>query len=303
MAECPVCKIDRADVCTYDGGGGKQVVCPRCGRFRIKKMGEFDLEHGSEEWPMRVACLLRHADLYGDREVELTRENLPSFEQGWREHSVSEKQDALLLALAKMSKYPGYPVPLNRECDHVLAWCDREEEFDYHLQTLTDRGLVAAPTMEPVWIITPAGWDRIAQIGAKAHVSTDLVFVAMTFDPALSTAWTDGLQPGIAAAGYRPERVDTGHHAGKIDDRIMAMIREARFVVVDVTTQNRGAYFEAGFALGLDRQVIWSVRENDLANVHFDTRQFNHVVWTDPADLRDKIRDRVLGVFGRGPAQ
>ncbi len=229
-------------------------------------------------------------------------DDLERLKESWRERSVSEKQDALLLALAKMSKYPGYAVPIVPYCDHVLAWCELEEEFDYHLQTMRERGLATAPTMEPEWIITPTGWDRIAEISTKAHVSTDLVFVAMTFDPALSTAWNDGLQPGIAAAGYRPERVDTGHHAGKIDDRIMAMIREARFVVVDVTTQNRGAYFEAGFALGLDRQVIWSVREDDLANVHFDTRQFNHVVWTDPADLRDKIRDRVLGVFGRGPA-
>lgn len=251
---------------------------------------------------MRVACLLRHADLYGDGEIELTSDNLASFEQSWRERSVSEKQDALLLALAKMSKYPGDAVPLVRDCDHVLAWCELEEEFDYHLQTLTARRLVTAPTMDPEWIITPAGWDRIAEIGTKAHVATDLVFVAMAFDPALSAAWIDGLRPGIAAAGYRPERVDTGHHNGRIDDRIMAMIREAWFVVVDVTTQNRGAYFEAGFALGLDRQVIWSIREDDLANVHFDTRQFNHIVWSDPADLRDKIRDRILGVFGRGPA-
>ncbi len=251
---------------------------------------------------MRVGCLLRHADLYGDAEVELTKDNLSSFEQGWRERNVSEKQDALLLALAKMSKYPGDPVPLVGEHDHFLAWCELEDEFNYHIQTLSDRGLAVAPTMAPQWIITPAGWDRIAEIDTKSHVSTDLVFDAMAFDPTLAAAWTDGLWSGIAAAGYRPERVDTGHHNGRIDDRIMAMIRESRFVVVDVTTQNRGAYFEAGFALGLDRQVIWSVRDNDLANVHFDTRQFNHVVWSDPADLRDKIRDRILGVFGRGSA-
>jgi hypothetical protein len=266
-------------------------------------MGAHKLAHGPEEWPMRVACLLRHADLYGNGEIELTGDNLASFEQGWRERSVSEKQDDLLLAIEKMSKHPGAAVPLTSECDHVLAWCELEDEFDYHLRSLTDRGLVAAPALEPEWVITPAGWDRIAEIGTKAHVTTDLVFVAMAFDPTLSLAWTQGLLPGIAAAGYRPERVDTGHHNGKIDDRIMAMIREARFVVVDVTTQNRGAYFEAGFALGLDRSVIWSIREDDFANVHFDTRQFNHIVWSGPEDLRDKIRDRILGVFGRGPRQ
>ncbi|MBZ0222577.1 MAG: hypothetical protein IT467_00440 [Dokdonella sp.] len=230
----------------------------------------------------------------------LRSDDVDRLEESWRQRSVSEKQDALLLALAKMSKYPGYPVPLVRECDHVLAWCELEEEFDYHLQTLTDRGLIAAPTMDPEWTITPAGWDRIAEIGSKAHVSTDLVFVAMAFDPTLAEVWTDGLRPGISAAGYRPERVDTEHHNGRIDDRIMSMIRKARFVVVDVTLQNCGAYFEAGFALGLDRPVIWTIREGD--KMHFDTRQFNHIIWSTPADLRERIRDRILGVFGRGPA-
>lgn len=271
-------------------------------------MGAFKLAHGPEERPMRVACLLRHANLYGDGEIELTKDNLSSFELGWRERSVSEKQDALLLALAKMSEYPGALVLIDPSTDSVLAWCEHEHELDYHVRALEARQLVETPSLEGELslggdlIVTPKGWDRIAEIGTKAHVSTDLVFVAMAFDPTLSTAWTEGLRPGIAAAGYRPERVDTGHHNGRIDDRIMAMIREARFVVVDVTTQNRGAYFEAGFALGLDRQVIWSVREDDLPNVHFDTRQFNHIVWSDLADLRDKIRDRILGVFGRGPS-
>jgi len=295
MPACPVCALDRADIRPPD------IDCPRCGTFRITHEAETNLQRDGAPWVLRVSCWIRNAQLIDGRQVALRAADIDWIESTWRERTVLEKQDALLLALAKLSAFPGAAVPIVRECDHVLAWCEREDEFDYHLQTLVDRNLVVSPTMDPEWILTASGWDRVADLGATTQLSADLVFVAMAFDETLADAWTNGLLPGIGSTGYRPARVDTDQHADKIDDRIMSMIRQCRFVVVDVTTQNRGAYFEAGFAIGLGRPVIWSVREDDLKNVHFDTRQFNHVVWRDAADLRQKIADRVLGVFGPGP--
>jgi hypothetical protein len=39
--------------------------------------------------------------------------------------------------------------------------------------------------------------------------------------------------------------------------------------------------------------VIWTCREDDISNVHFDTRQYPHLVWSTPGDLRVKLADRV----------
>ena len=36
----------------------------------------------------------------------------------------------------------------------------------------------------------------------------------------------------------------------------------------------------------LGRPVVWTCREDDKDKLHFDTRQFNHVIWTMPDDLR-----------------
>lgn len=300
MSECPVCNIDRADI-VASRSDTKHVSCPRCGDFRISHEAEVNLQHDGEEWAMRVACVLRHATLSGSLDNKFSADDLEYLKGTWREKGVVQKQNALILALAALTKLPGSPVLLVAECDHVLAWCSTVDEFNYHLNALVQRQLVTCQTMDPEWTVTPNGWERVEQLSMADPLSTDLVFVAMSFDGSLAAAWTEGLFPGIGDAGYRPERVDTAHHADKIDDRIMAKIRESRFVVVDVTTQNRGAYFEAGFALGLGRRVIWCVREDDLGAVHFDTRQFNHVVWKEPADLRIRMRDRILGVFGRGP--
>jgi len=39
--------------------------------------------------------------------------------------------------------------------------------------------------------------------------------------------------------------------------------------------------------------VIWTCQADDFKNVHFDTRQYNHIVWQIPADLRIQLADRI----------
>jgi nucleoside 2-deoxyribosyltransferase len=74
---------------------------------------------------------------------------------------------------------------------------------------------------------------------------------------------------------------------------ILGEIRRAQLVIADVTLQRQGVYFEAGFALALGRIVIWACRQDEIARVHFDTRQYSHVVWSDAADLRAKLEARI----------
>ena len=40
--------------------------------------------------------------------------------------------------------------------------------------------------------------------------------------------------------------------------------------------------------MGLGLPALWSVRQDDLPHVHFDTRQFYHVVW-------ERLRNSALG--------
>ena len=52
-------------------------------------------------------------------------------------------------------------------------------------------------------------------------------------------------------------------------------------------------YFEAGFAMGLGRPVIWTCRKDDIDNAHFDTRQYNHIVWENEKELYEKLKNRI----------
>ena len=62
-----------------------------------------------------------------------------------------------------------------------------------------------------------------------------------------------------------------------------------------------GVYFETGFAMGLNIPIIWTCKETSMHDLHFDTRQYPHIVWTSSADLYTKLKARIGALIGDGP--
>ena len=148
--------------------------------------------------------------------------------------------------------------------------------------------------------ITFQGHKRYDELHAREAASTQ-GFVAMWFDDSMQDAYEKGFKAGILKAGYDPVRIDGVEHAEKIDDRIIAEIRRSKFLVADFTGHRGGVYFEAGFALGLNLQVIWTCHKDDLKDLHFDIRQYNCIDWTEPSDLAERLKNRIGAVIGMGP--
>lgn len=151
---------------------------------------------------------------------------------------------------------------------------------------------------------TAQGWIKIDDLVTRLP-STSQVFVVMWFNDAVQSAYTDGIEPAIRDSGYRAVRIDQKEHNNKIDDEIIAEIRRSKFVVADFTCEKEkvrgGVYYEAGFAQGLGVPVIWTVAKGSLGDVHFDTRQYNHIVWDTPQTLRNQLKARIGAVIGDGP--
>jgi hypothetical protein len=152
--------------------------------------------------------------------------------------------------------------------------------------------------------ITPEGWNYLETLEKPSDESTT-AFVAMWFDDSKTgTLWKQAIRPAIYDAGYEPVRIDEVEHSNKIDDEIIAKIRACKFLVADFTGQRQSVYFEAGFAMGLGKRVIWCVREADLKDVHFDNRQYNFLRWTDDLpEFRKALSNRIEAIFGKGPDQ
>ena len=148
-------------------------------------------------------------------------------------------------------------------------------------------------------IITADGWDYLEQLDRRIEERTQ-AFVAMSFSDDFKPIWKGPIHRAIEKAGYKPYRVDAEPHIDRIDAKIISQIKNSRFVVADVTEQKRGVYFEAGYALGMGLPVIWCVRKDDLDKVHFDTRQYNHIVWETGKDLEDQLYNFICAIIGKG---
>jgi len=148
--------------------------------------------------------------------------------------------------------------------------------------------------------LTIEGWKRFEEL-RRGTSAIRMAFMAMQFgDAQLDAFYRDHLRAAVAATGFELRRVDEEQPAGLIDDHLRVKIRQSRFLIADLTHQNRGAYWEAGYAEGLGKPVIYMCRkdvfEDKTLGTHFDTNHHLTVVW-DPADvplsikrLKDTIR-------------
>ena len=150
--------------------------------------------------------------------------------------------------------------------------------------------------------LTINGWRHLID-AKKTQPISNQAFVAMWFAEKMNAAWNDGFSLALNETGYKPIRVDLVQHNDKICDRIIAEIRRSDLLVADVTKGRRGVYFEAGFAMGLGIPVIWTCNEEFFKQEepHFDTRQYNHIVWKDPVDLRVRLVDRIEATLPNRP--
>jgi hypothetical protein len=194
------------------------------------------------------------------------------------------------------------------------AWTESfsDEELDELVEYAVSQKHVKEGPFAATLMLTIDGWSTLEQLN-NSDAATAQAFVAMWFGPEVSAAYADGIAPAIRDAGYIPMRIDQKEHSNRIDDEIIAEIRRSRFVVADFTCgvvddggkpvaiPRGGVYYEAGFAQGLGIPVIWMCREDHINHVHFDTRQFNHITWTDATDLREKLKNRIGAVLGDGP--
>ena len=223
------------------------------------------------------------------------------------------------------------PLPVYERANRLLRWLAGQTT------TVADRLIVSTDTLQAfavsestIWpeiayflnYLHSCGWSEVSStlsggsttVTVEGHryvesqISDSLAnqgFVAMWFDGSMKEVRQKGIIPGIEDAGYMPYVVDEDEHIDKIDDKIIAEIRRSRFIVADFTHGEKGArggvYFEAGFALGFGIPVIYTCRKDQIEDVHFDTRQYNHILWETTEELRSALANRIRRRLGQGP--
>jgi len=316
MEKCKVCGHEENVRNTTVSNAFVHFECPLCGQYKINTTA-VACSLGREVLSRRhqLSGLLRTVWTLTDRPVELTSEDMASWEAIRKKTAFSipddldviGKADAILRYLRHRSEHLGCGVEIRPPVDYSLGFCINARELLFVLDFMRTQGWINASTLDENEVscvtITPGGWAYLS--GVSANV-LEQGFIAMRFKPDYNDLWRKGIIPGIRKAGYKDFRVDEHETNDHIDDEIIAGIRRSRFVVADVSEQNAGVYFEAGFALGLDKKVVWTCEQAKLdthKHIHSDTQQYKVVPWTlgQYEDFAMRLTRRIDATIGHGP--
>jgi hypothetical protein len=308
--------------------------CSGCGRFAITKSDSEDAHDSEHLWKnrsrARLSALLREQAIsplppywvqfgvgpYGPlKGGDLVPIDVDELLARWP-RTVPERLDRMLCNLARLSPTGGHCIELESG-DLSLAFAQTVGEALFNARCLVDRGDLddSDSNLDAKRLkLTAEGWERFEELTQGESAPENNVFVAMWFgakentgnggktEQEMSRVYKDGIEPAVKDAGYLVTRVDLVEHNEWIMDQVLGLIRLAPFVVADFTGHRNGVYFEAGFARGLGKTVIQTCEKDELEKAHFDTRQLNHVLWTTPEELRERLYHRIMGSsIGRGP--
>ena len=181
------------------------------------------------------------------------------------------------------------------------------EEPEWLLRELDSAGLISwAEDAPPPWYMLSLNGIGRLDTGSDALVS-NTSFVAMWFKDEVDDSYDKSILPAVREAGYGPFRIDRVEQS----DRIVAEVREARFLVCDFTYRNlryetadsgesavawEGVYYEVELAHGLGKSVIWTCRKDLLSPVHIDFKQYNLIEWEPGKEEAPRRRDGQLSM-------
>lgn len=145
------------------------------------------------------------------------------------------------------------------------------------------------------YYISASGWQKIDELQKKNN-EVRQGFIAMRFGNETKSI-RKAFRKAIFDSGYAVRVIDEKEHNNQIVPEIFYEIGRSKFVVVDVTYPNYGAYYEAGYAQALGKQVIVCCRKKEFddsdTKPHFDIAQKSMIVWENEDDLIARLKRRI----------
>ena len=304
--KCPVCQNEVPEYST-GGEGPTKIECQICGTYKIHEQALRQLQQArrdsSDQVSERVhlwSAAIREQQEIGGRLTVNSLKQLDSLVSIERDPLASI--DKIIHHVYQRADSANEKILLDSRRDYPIAYARGQEEFEFLLGKAVEMDYLEIAKRHDshydYYRLGIEGWKRVAELHAKGGKSNQ-AFVAMWFGEEMNGVYENGIKPALESVDYKPSIISMKEHNEKIDDQIIAEIRKSGLLVADFTGHRGNVYFEAGFAMGLGTPIIWTCREDYIEDLCFDTQQYNHVAWSNPTDLEEKLRLRIEATVPR----
>ncbi len=235
--------------------------------------------------------------------------------EAWYPKSFAEKVDYILQYIYKHTPHAGQEIFWsdkeafsalfvdifdNPNTNNLSATPPRRDEADcwkeaeFVLNYLAKRSFIEFdenPASDQKYSIrlTPDGYERVDELQRNTGNGRE-VLVAMQFG-SQTQKLREAIRKGIEDAEYDAIFIDEVQHNDFITPVLLKHIRDSKFVVVDLSHGNNGAYFEEGYAMGLGKPVIQLCKHG--VRPHFDIAQINTIMWNVESDIPEMLCNRI----------
>lgn len=147
--------------------------------------------------------------------------------------------------------------------------------------------------------LTNKGWEKFQDL--QKIKEGRRVFVAMSFgdkntNEQRKSFFELSIKKPLQEIGFSAERVDTKTRVGLIDLQIIQDIAQSSLVIADISDNNLGVYWEAGYAEGIGRPVLY-IRDGNKEKPHFDVQHRQRIDFSSPEELKEQLKKFVNDNF------
>lgn len=306
--QCPICQTSNSQKEIFDHAKQEYAFeCPTCGIYRMtfeaKEDAESFLNRITHEDRLYFSGYLRNFSSK-DAPILINRSMLTQIGEiiaPYKRLTVPEKINNLIKFIYGNAKKANEQIII--QLNEVYRFYIQTQDDYYMLVNYLDaKNYIKNPDHtgeRSKFKLTVEGWEKYESL-KEININSKIAFVAMSFDPKLKYIFDKAIYPACKECRFSGERVDSREHNEKICDRIIAKINESRFVIADFTQNKHGVYFEAGYAMGLGIPIIWTCSREFLnkEDLHFDTRQYNHIIWENEKDLKERLISKIKATIG-----
>lgn len=213
-----------------------------------------------------------------------------------------DKLNDYFFYLASRVKYAGQKTEISDSgnYDAVISNCYFEtlQEFYYYTQILKEQfKYITVDYNEGIpetYSLTFDGLQKYYELTQEGSKSSRC-FIAMSFNKEDEHIFTNAIQPICQELGFDAIRVDKRDPEKEqtINDFIIAEIKKCKFLISDYSNQKSGVYFEAGYALGRGKKVIYTCPRKELEKLHFDINHFPVLLYDSIEDLKQQLKAKI----------
>mgnify|MGYP002515527039 CR=1 FL=1 len=282
-------------------------TCPRCGMYSYINSEHHNIMvlinrfykdiSDTEKNKFETYCAYLFCKFNYNKFYRISPSSIKNIIDNYRFISIQEQIDVFIYTICSYMQYPKSTDKYSCVYDEFYNrfGCVDNNAFMFLCNVLKDQSFVRSSIVDkPIrkgeifeFSLTPTvkAWEHFENLKSGRNVSNK-AFLALQFNGEMNRELKQELKDAVFKTGFILNTVDEEPKAGLIDDKIKLDIRNSRFIIADLTDGNKGAYWEAGFADGLGKSVIYMCREDVMKDIrsinhpHFDVSHHQCILWS-----------------------